>query len=84
MKPFLVTRIIELLGDAGKDTNVKPTLAVYKEILHNDEDGPGRKQSWNYQSDIKMLNYLAASTRPDCLFVVHQYACVFSQSKVIS
>lgn len=37
-------------------------------------DGPERKQSWNYRSVIGMLNYLAASTRPDILYAVHQCA----------
>jgi hypothetical protein len=73
-QPFLIDRIIELLGDAVKDANVKNTPAVNKEILHKDEDGPERKQPWNYRSAIGMLNYLAASTRPDCLFAVHQCA----------
>ena len=73
-QPFLIDRIIELRGDAVKDANVKNTPAVNKEILHTDEDGPERKQPWNYRSAIGMLNYLAASTRPDCLFAVHQCA----------
>lgn len=69
---FLIDRIIELLGDTVKQANVKDTPAVYKEVLHRDELGPERKQNWNYRSAIGMLNYLAASTRPDCLFAVHQ------------
>jgi hypothetical protein len=73
-QPYLITRIIELLGDSVKDANIKDTPAVYKEILHKDEHGPERKQSWNYRSAIGMLNYLAATTRPDCLFAVHQCA----------
>ena len=47
-QPFLINRIIELLGDAVKDANVKSTPAVNKEILHKDEDGPEQKQPWNY------------------------------------
>jgi hypothetical protein len=73
-QPFLIDRIIELLGDAVKEANVKDTPAVYKEILHKDEMGPERKQSWKYRSAIGMLNFLAASTRPDCLYAVHQCA----------
>jgi hypothetical protein len=73
-QPFLIQRIIELLGDAISEANIKDTPAVYKEILHKDEFGPDRKQGWKYRSAIGMLNYLAASTRPDCLFAVHQCA----------
>jgi hypothetical protein len=35
---------------------------------------PSREHSWNYRSLIGMLNYLAASTRPDIAFVIHQCA----------
>ena len=73
-QPFLTDRIIDLLGDAVKEANVKDTPAVYKEILHKDELGPERKQSWKYRSAIGMLNYLASTTRPDVLYAVHQCA----------
>lgn len=73
-QPFLIQRIIDSLGDAITEANIKSTPAVYKEILHKDEDGPEQKQSWNYRSLIGMLNYLVASTRPDILCAVHQCA----------
>ena len=73
-QPYLIDRIIEELGEAISEANVKNTPSVYKEILHKDTDGPERKQSWNYRSVIGMLNYLSASTRPDILFAVHQCA----------
>ena len=73
-QPYLIQRIIDEMGDAITEANVKGTPSVYKEILHKDTDGPDRKQSWNYRSVIGMLNYLAASTRPDVLFAVHQCA----------
>lgn len=73
-QPFLIQRIIELLGDAVKEANIKSTPVVYKELLTKDEEGPERKQEWNYRSAIGMLNYLAATTRPDCLYAVHQCA----------
>ena len=73
-QPFLIQRIIDLLGDSVSEANVKKTPAVYKEILHKDEEGPERRQSWNYRSAIGMLNYLSASTRADLAFAVHQCA----------
>lgn len=73
-QPFLIERIITLLGDAVKECNVKDTPTVYKELLHKDEFGPDRKQDWNYRSAIGMTNYLAATTRPDIQFAVHQCA----------
>jgi len=73
-QPYLIKRIIDAMGPAISDANTKSTPAVYKEILHKDEDGPERKQDWHYRSLIGMLNYLAASTRPDILYAVHQCA----------
>jgi hypothetical protein len=81
-QPYLIERIINLLGDAISQANVKNTPAVYKELLHKDEHGPERKQTWNYRSAVGMLNYLAASTRPDCLFAVHQCARFSSNPKL--
>ena len=52
----------------------KETLVLLNNIPHKDQDGPARKQSWNYRSVIGMLNYLSASIRPDIPFAVHQYA----------
>lgn len=69
---FLIEKFINSLGDAIYDANVKDNPAVFKEILHKDSDGSDRKESWNYRSLIRVLNYLAASTCPDVSFVVHQ------------
>ena len=82
-QPFLIERIIELLGNAVQDANVKRTPAEYKRPLHKDLDGPDRKQDWNYRSAIGMLNYLAASTRPDILYAVHSAARFSANPKLI-
>jgi hypothetical protein len=82
-QPFLISRIIEALGDAVKDANIKRTPAEYKKVLHRDENGPERKQDWNYRSLIGMLNYLAASSRPDIAFAVHQAARFSANPKLI-
>ena len=81
-QPYLIQRIIDELGDAITEANVKSTPSVYKEVLHKDTDGPDRQQSWNYRSIIGMLNYLAASTRPDVLFAVHQCARFLTNPKL--
>ena len=41
-QPYLIQQIINLLGSSISEANVKKTPAVYKEILHKDEDGPER------------------------------------------
>ena len=82
-QPFLIERILELLGTAVTDANVKQTPAEYKLILHKDADGPARKQNWSYRSAIGMLNYLAASTRPDILCAVHSAARFSADPKLI-
>ena len=45
--PYLVERILALLGNAVSEANTKSTPTVPKEILHKDEHGPDRKQSWS-------------------------------------
>ena len=72
-QPALIQQIIDLLGiRSGSKVHFSPV--IHKGLLHKDVDGPVRKQTWNYRSAIGMLNYLAASTRPDIAFVTHQCA----------
>ena len=75
-------RIIEVMGSSISEANVKSTPSVYKEVLHKDENRPIRKLNWNYRSVVGMLNYLAASTRPDKLFAVHQCAKFAADQKL--
>ena len=44
---------------------------------------PPRKQDWSYRSAIGMLNYLAASTRPDILCAVHSATRFLVNPKLI-
>ena len=72
-QPALIQRVLDLLGIRdGSKTHVTPV--IHKGLLHSDINGPPRKQPWNYRSAIGILNYIAASTRPDTSFAVHQCA----------
>jgi histone deacetylase 1/2 len=82
-QPFLIQRIQDALGDSIKDANIKKTPALAKEVLHKDENGPDRKQSWAYRSVIGMLGYLNSISRPDCLYSTHQCARFSANPKLM-
>ncbi|MGZ8880111.1 MAG: reverse transcriptase domain-containing protein, partial [Halobacteriota archaeon] len=75
---FLMDRIIEALD--LKDQRQHDTPAI--DLLHQDTDGPIRKQDWSYPSLIGMLNYLSGQTRPDILFATHQCARFMKDPKL--
>ena len=52
-------------------------------ILHRDEEGEERKTEFHYRSVIGQLNYLAATTRPEIQFAVHQCARFSQDPKMI-
>ena len=54
-----------------------------KPLLHRDENGSERKESWNYRSVQGMINYLAGSTRPDIAFSTHQCARFCNNPKLL-
>ena len=82
-QPFLIQRIIDLLGlERDSRLNSKPTPAT-KPLLHKDIDGEGRHNSWSYRKAIGMLTYLQGTTRPDISMAVHQCAR-FSQDPKLS
>ncbi len=72
IQPGLIQKIISACGlqDQSAKHDTPATL-----ILTSDLTGPAREHSWNYRSIIRMLSYLASSTRPDIAFAVHQCAC---------
>ena len=71
-QPALIKRILkELSLDEG---NVKLHNTPSNRILVKNPDEPERVQEWNYRSVIRMMLFLASSTRPDILFSVHQCA----------
>jgi Reverse transcriptase (RNA-dependent DNA polymerase) len=69
-QPAFIERIIEQCN--LKDQRMNDTPA--DSILHRDTDGAERKTNFHYRSIIGQLNYLAATTRPDITFAVHQCA----------
>jgi hypothetical protein len=77
-QPAFIERIIASCG--LKDARMHDTPADV--ILHRDEDGQERKNEFHYRSVIGQLNYLAATTRPDIQFAVHQCARFCEQPKM--
>ena len=52
---------------------VNSSTAIFT-VLTKTTSGDERNKTWNYQSIIGMMMFLASSTRPDILFAVHQCA----------
>ena len=53
------------------DTNAKST-PFGKPLLHKDLYGKPRKEAWNYQMEVGMLNYLQGNIRPERSMAVHK------------
>ncbi|MDA3833359.1 MAG: reverse transcriptase domain-containing protein [Spirochaetales bacterium] len=69
-QPAFIDRIIEQCH--LKDQRMHDTPA--DTILNRDSEGQPRKNEFHYRSIIGQLNYLAATTRPEIQFAVHQCA----------
>ena len=78
-QPAFIERIIKSTG--LKDMRMHDTPADV--TLTRDKDGEPRKNDFHYRSIIGQLNYLAATTRPEIQFAVHQCAR-FSQDPKMS
>ncbi len=72
-QPFLIERIMQLLGIDNGKTNKKLT-PVGRPLLNKDLDGVPQKYTWDYRAAIGMLTYLTGSVRPDIAMAVHQCA----------
>ena len=78
-QPAFIERIIKTCG--LKDQRMHDTPADV--ILHRDSDGLKRKNEFHYRSVIGQLNYLAATTRPEIQFAVHQCARFCQDPKMV-
>ena len=58
----------------SKDVNPKPTPTMSDKPLGTDQNGAAPEGRFQYDSVIGMLMYLAANSRPDIAFAVHQCA----------
>ena len=74
IQPFLIQRIIDLLGLESESTYNTKLIQVMKLLLHKDLKGEHKKNIWVYRQAVGMLTYLQATTRPDIAMVVHQCA----------
>ena len=71
-QPALTKRILTTLGLMTGEVTKKHKTPATEVLSKNDQQA--RQEEWHYRSAIGMLNYLAASTRPDIQFAVHQTA----------
>jgi len=72
----MIARILEIVGldREGERVKIYDSPASSEQVLHQDTDGPARKQTWNYRAAIGCLSYLQAMIRPDITFAVQQCA----------
>jgi len=70
-----------LLSSDGRPVQHKFTPAT--SILHPDTDGAPCQEHWHYWSVIGKLNFIAANTRPDISFAVHQCTKFSNQPQCI-
>jgi hypothetical protein len=71
-QPGLIDKVINAYG-LENESNVHLTPA--DKILHDTTPViEPRLHQWSYRQEIGILNYIAASTRPDIMFAVHQCA----------
>ena len=69
----LIDRVLDVLGLNNDNAKVRSAPASSSPLL-KDENGPPRKEDWNYASVVGMLLYLSSNSRPDITFAVHQAA----------
>ena len=71
-QPFLIERLLSLLGLSNNEFDTSTTNPVAKGLLHRDLVGKPRKLSWKYRTAVDMMSYLQGHTRPDISMSFHQ------------
>ena len=72
-QPFLIDRIIDTIPSM-KDAQSSKTPASPGTVLTKDTEIEPRKEAWNYEFIVGMLNFLVNCTHSELSFAVHQCA----------
>ena len=71
-QPFLIDRLLSLLGFGDNEFDTSTTTPVSKGLLYRNLAGKPRKLSWKYCTAVGMMSYLQEHTRPNISMPVHQ------------
>jgi len=83
-QPGLIDSVLTDLGLLNNDsTPVKHKFTAVSSILHPDPDGLPQEEHWHYRSVVGKLNFIAANTRPDISFAIHQCAKYANQPRLL-
>jgi len=75
-QPGLIDSILQDLGLLNAESKkVQPKYTPASSILHPDNDGLPREETWHYHSVIGKLNFIATNTHPDISFAVQPPMC---------
>jgi hypothetical protein len=70
----LIDKVLKVLKAAGIEYCNRCVTPACTTPIGSDPDGPAFQEDWEYASIVGMLMYLAANTRPDIVYAVHQAA----------
>ena len=72
-QPHLIAKILSTCG-LDQDAVASRTVPAAPSVRLNKEGNPAQDPPFNYRSALGQLNYLAATSRPEIAFAVHQCA----------
>jgi hypothetical protein len=81
-QPGLIEGVLEDLGLTRPGQQEKKRTPCVQ-ILHPDADGAEQEETWNYRSVLGKLQFIAANTRPEIAFAVHQCARYCNNPKLL-